>query len=475
MPPPSEVSQPPTDLYCAACDATMSHNSEVCPSCGERLVWLAPDATEELTGQEIDGRFTIRERLGGGGMGTVYRASQHSVGRDVAIKVISPRLGTDRATAKRFLREARLTSQLGHANIVSVVDFGQTEAGLLYFVMELLNGRTLGDLLQERSRLEPAVAVRIALQVCDALEIAHDAGVVHRDLKPSNIFVTDDRPGREQVKVLDFGVAKSLADEDGTTITHSGMMVGTPKYMAPDTMMGHSVDGRADLYSLGVILYRMVAGRAPFEADSAKAVVQMHARRAPAPLDSEVPEALRKVIDRLLKKDPEQRYASALELREALVGTSDPRRVLAVGRPAIRWAVAALLSLGLVAAVLYAWRSAPEPDEVRQEAAPVEPGVAAAPDNAAAAPPPAEQVRPVAPSPPVVNENDAAPVQAPQPPPPREESAGAAAERPARATPKRRRARKRPGARKQPRARSPRPTSSKPAAPEPLQEDFLDP
>jgi len=306
-----------SEAYCPHCDRSFDSTTRVCPDDGTRLVDLSA-RVDVMVGRTIDGRFTVRERLGSGGMGVVYQAWQASVGREVAIKVILPRPGDDRATAKRFLREAKLASHLQQPNIVGVIDFGATEDGTLYLAMELLRGRTLSQVTRGEGPFAPKRVLRIASQLCDALESAHRAGIVHRDLKPANVMILDEPAGRDFVKVLDFGLAKALDAAPDTSLTQSDRIVGTPSYMSPEVITGGRVDTRADLYSVGVMLFEMLTGRLPYDAPNANAMLARHAY-APVPdLDGGVPEQVAYVVKKLLAKRPEQRIASASKLREAL-------------------------------------------------------------------------------------------------------------------------------------------------------------
>ena len=250
------------EAYCSACGQSFPSETKVCPNDGARLIRLAAQR-DDLIGRVLDERYEIRAPLGKGGMGTVYRGWQLSVDREVAIKVIHPKLSGDRSAVKRFLREARLASRLSQPNIVNVYDFGQSET-VLYLVMELLRGHTLAAELGQGRRINPRRTVVIASQLCDALEAAHAQGIVHRDLKPSNIVILDDPPGRDLIKVLDFGLAKSLIQDSGSVVTNTDALLGTPLYMAPEQIEGKVSDQRADLYSLGCILYEMLSGRPPF-------------------------------------------------------------------------------------------------------------------------------------------------------------------------------------------------------------------
>ncbi len=301
------------ELYCPSCE-TMFPDGRLCPNDGARLVKLSL-APDPIIGRELDGRFTVLEKLGEGGMGAVYRAHQHSVDREVAIKVVHVNLVSDPETIKRFLREAKLTSKLNHPNAVGVLDFGQTEDGVFYLVMELVPGKPLDQVLKEEGVLAPARVVRIGMQVCDALETAHALQIVHRDLKPANIMLVESR--RDFVKVLDFGLAKTLEMRLAEQSARDETMLGTPAFFPPERAMG-SGDARSDLYSLGCVLYLLASGSLPFQADSPTELVAAHqSGRRPTPL-ANVPPALAQVIDKLLQKSPDHRYQSAGETRDAL-------------------------------------------------------------------------------------------------------------------------------------------------------------
>ena len=315
------------EAYCAACGDSFPIDRDVCPKDGSRLTKLKarPDS---LLGRVFDGRYEVRATLGQGGMGTVYRGWQISVDREVAIKVIHPKLASDRVAVKRFLREVRLASRLSQPNIVNVYDSGQTEDGVLYLVMELLRGKPLSDELRGMRPVPLHRVETIALQLCDALDVAHAQGIIHRDLKPGNIVILDDPPGRDLVKVLDFGLAKSLVADTSSVVTNSSTLLGTPLYMAPEQIEGVPADQRADLYSLGCILHHLVSGRPPFIAETVNQVLAMHLNDPPPPPPASVPASLAKAIAQLLAKRPDDRIASAALLRTAL------ERVFDAGAPA---------------------------------------------------------------------------------------------------------------------------------------------
>ncbi|MEO8701902.1 MAG: serine/threonine-protein kinase [Kofleriaceae bacterium] len=305
------------EAYCPACNNSFSLDHEFCPNDGVKLVKLK-SGPDMLIGRVFDNRYEIKSALGHGGMGTVYRAWQRSIDRDVAIKVIHPKLATVRAVAKRFLREARLSSRLGQANIVNVYDFGQSEDGILYLVMELLRGHTLSRELESQKPLPLRRIVTITQQICDGLDHAHSQGIIHRDLKPGNIVILDEPPGRDAIKLLDFGLAKSLIADQTSLVTQTDALLGTPLYMPPEQILGKPTDQRADLYSLGCILFQMASGRPPFVGDNINITLASHVQMPTPPLPLAVPPSLTSLITKLMEKDPANRIASAREVRAIL-------------------------------------------------------------------------------------------------------------------------------------------------------------
>lgn len=292
----------------------------------------ALETTDPLIGRVLDDRFHLRARLGQGGMGAVYVADQPSVGREVAVKVIQgARLGADLAEARsRFIREGRLTARLSSPHIVTVIDAGHTPDGLLYLVMERLHGRGLDRVIAEEAPLPPARVVHLCAQIAFALAAAHRAGVIHRDLKPSNVMLLAEPAVRDHLKVLDFGIARSLAG-DHTTLTPQGDLFGTPAYVSPEMARGALCGPRSDLYSLGLVAYELLAGRRPFPpAATALAAALQHLTETPAPLPETVPPALARVVMRLLAREPEDRLPSAEAAQSALTAALEadlPRAV----------------------------------------------------------------------------------------------------------------------------------------------------
>jgi len=277
----------------------------------------------------LGGRYQLDAKLGAGGMGVVYRASDLTMHRSVAVKLIRGVDGValDEEVAGRFLREAKNTARIQHEHIIEVFDLGRSDQGDMYFVMELLEGESLSTKLRRDGKLPVTVGVHIARQMCAALNVAHAAGIIHRDLKPANVMLIE-RAGRgDYVKVLDFGVAKSYTPDQQTQLTHTGMLVGTVEYMAPEQIMGRTVDGRTDIYALGVVMYRMFTGKAPFRDGGVPALIHAHLNVFPKPMTDTAPElpgALDRVVLRCLAKQPEQRYESMEELSRALVSALEP-------------------------------------------------------------------------------------------------------------------------------------------------------
>ncbi len=278
----------------------------------------------DLTGKLIAGRYEILRLLGEGGMGQVWEARHVELGRSVAIKFLEKDLAGDEALAERFRREARVTASLRHVNIVEVMDFGMTDDGVPYIVMEMMGGESLSALLEREGRLDATRAAGIMIEVLSGLGEAHAKGIVHRDLKPDNIFI-DEIAGRGQVvKILDFGISKSLDPEGGKklALTRTGMAMGTPYYMSPEQVMGSiDLDGRSDVYACGVILFEMLAGKRPFEgATHNEVIVRIMSDPTPDPALA-IPGAgagLAAVVGKAMNRERDARYASAGEFESDL-------------------------------------------------------------------------------------------------------------------------------------------------------------
>jgi serine/threonine-protein kinase len=250
--------------------------------------------------------------------------------RPVAIKVLHQRLVEDEAARLRFQIEARAAVRLRHVNAVSVTDFGQTSEGCVYIVMELLEGRTLREILSREAPIETARAISLMLQTCGAVAAAHEAGIIHRDLKPSNILLTESQDQPVVVKVLDFGIAKLAADkfddEDANTLVQTSSVIGTPRYMSPDQHSGEELTAATDVYSLGVILYEMLTGMAPFTASTPVEIAQKHAHElphSPREIVASIPPDVERVVLHALEKRPEDRPANAAEFLRELLETAE--------------------------------------------------------------------------------------------------------------------------------------------------------
>ncbi len=269
------------------------------------------------------GHYLVLDELGRGGMGVVYKARDTRLGRLAALKVLRPDSGIGAEATRRFLREAQTASALNHPNILTIYDIG-TDAGLDYIAMELVEGGTLADLIAS-GPLPAERALRLAAEVADALAVAHAASIVHRDLKPSNIMM----PAADRVKVVDFGLAKvtgtsAAASETTTALSTAGAIVGTAPYMSPEQATGGAVDARSDLFSLGAILYEMLAGRMPFRSDSAVGTLAAILKDTPPPIPGVAP-AVTRLVDRCLRKDVAGRFQSAAELKAAIGDCLAPR------------------------------------------------------------------------------------------------------------------------------------------------------
>ena len=300
----------------------------------------------EILHNELSGRFELEAELGRGGMGTVFLARDLARDRRVAIKVIHPELvkGTG---LKRFQREIQITSRLDHPSIVPLLDSGMA-GDLAYFVAPFVEGESLRQLIRRRGKLEVDEAVEIAGQVGQALEYAHGEGVVHRDIKPENIIVSEG-----QAIVTDFGIARSM-DADQTTLTAVGVVMGSLYYISPEQLVGsRDVDARADIYSLGCVLYEMITGRPPFLGER-EAIIKQHMFERPTALPGSVPAALRETVMKALQKRPGERQESAAELVSAL--SSSPSEASARRRDLTLRLAAVAATLALIA-ILAVWGS----------------------------------------------------------------------------------------------------------------------
>ena len=287
---------------------------------------MAEAARDPRVGTVVGERYRILGRIGEGGMGAVFRAEHILMKKVVALKLLHAEMGQVEEAARRFEREAQSASRLNHPNIISVTDFGRNHTGELFLVMEFVAGESLTDLLAREGRLPAARACRLAGQILSALEHAHAQKVIHRDLKPANIMLVQSPDARlgETAKILDFGIAKITESSEGEpTLTKGVMIFGTPSYMSPEQATGQEVDSRSDLYSCGIILYEMLTGKKPFEAEDLVKLMAMQVTAPPPAFATVAPGAeisayLQAVVMRVLEKERERRYRTAAEFREAL-------------------------------------------------------------------------------------------------------------------------------------------------------------
>jgi eukaryotic-like serine/threonine-protein kinase len=297
----------------------------------------SPIDADPIVGQLVTGRYRVKGRIGEGGMGTVYLAIHEAIEKKVALKILNREYSANREVVDRFKLEAVSASRIKHPNVIDVFDFGQTEDGSCFIAMELLEGYDLGELLSMRGFIDPPEAIRILLQIAKALGLAHSRGVVHRDLKPENVFLQNTPEGERIVKIVDFGIAQlrgkdEVAPQEGRRrrLTKTGMIFGTPEYMAPEQARGVEVDHRTDVYAAGIILYEMLSGGVPFVGDSFLEVLNQHVLDPAPPLrtyksDLTISAELEGVVTRMLEKRPDDRFPNMKEVSLALLGTPEGR------------------------------------------------------------------------------------------------------------------------------------------------------
>ncbi|MFL6256252.1 MAG: protein kinase domain-containing protein [Pyrinomonadaceae bacterium] len=309
---------------CPTCGREYAETTTLCPADGAVLKRAGNE--DRLIGQVLAGKYRIDDKIDEGGMGCVYRATHVLMEKVIAVKVLHPALAADDKIVQRFTREAKAASRISHPHAINVTDFGESENGVVYLVMEYLRGRTLKDIVRSGGPMTLARTVEIVRQVAGALDAAHTEGVVHRDLKSDNIML-DEATGGDWAKVLDFGIAKIQQTERNIHETDPGLtapnlIIGTPQYMSPEQCSQASdIDARSDIYSFGIIIYEMLAGHVPFTGDSPTAIMMKHIQEpAPSILDerTDLPEGVGRVVARALAKRPEDRFQTAAELALAL-------------------------------------------------------------------------------------------------------------------------------------------------------------
>jgi eukaryotic-like serine/threonine-protein kinase len=284
----------------------------------------------------LDGQYKILQKIGSGGMGSVYKAHQPAKNRMVGVKILHPKLANRKDLVSRFRREARAMSHLAHPNTTKVFLYGALDDGSLYIVMEYLDGKNLNQTVRAEGPFPVARALPILIQVCGALDEAHKAGIIHRDMKPENIFLCQQGGLKDYAKVLDFGLAKVTEREmrpGSLILTQEGMVFGTPEFMSPEQAQGKVLTPASDIYSLAVILYEVLTGKLPFDGKNPLEFIQFHVNKKPIPLNERVPgkqfpALLTEVMDRALAKKPEDRFASAADFAAAMQAILDGRTTL---------------------------------------------------------------------------------------------------------------------------------------------------
>jgi serine/threonine protein kinase len=307
-------------FHCVRCNREIDRSFKACPHCGEPVT----DFLREYADKPIDGKYRILSRLGAGGMGEVYKVEHTFLGAVRVIKVVRPQISESGEAHDRFLREARLATKIHHQNVATLHDFAALPDGSHYMVWEFIEGENLAQVMRRRGVLPPREAVAIMKQALAGLEAIHRAGIVHRDISPENLMITREADGTDRVKIIDLGVAKGDDAGETSAMTKTGIFVGKLRYCSPEHLGfladGEKIDGRADLYSLAIVLVEILTGRPPFEATSPHQYILHHSRETEVkPIDfAGVPEALQPVIAHALERDRNKRFASAKEFADAL-------------------------------------------------------------------------------------------------------------------------------------------------------------
>ncbi|MCL2723205.1 MAG: serine/threonine-protein kinase [Polyangiaceae bacterium] len=326
-------------MQCPSCHAAVDDNRPFCSACGAALPHEGPP--DPLIGRTLAGKYKIVKLLGEGGMGAVYVGEQplgHTI-RRIAIKTLHPHLSNDPQIRERFYREVGTLAGLEHPNTVQVFDFGATEDGVLFIVMEFVQGESIAEVLTKSGALAPVRTEKILAQICGSLGEAHSKGIIHRDLKPDNVILTERAGQKDFVKVLDFGIAKRSGEEDRreAKLTQQGTVLGTPPYMSPEQFTGEPLDWRSDVYSLGVMAYEMLTGELPFDAKTPWEWATLHMTATPRPMETTprgaaLPEPMRGAIMRALAKNREQRFASVQAFLDCFCGVAGSGQVAAPQR-----------------------------------------------------------------------------------------------------------------------------------------------
>jgi eukaryotic-like serine/threonine-protein kinase len=360
---------------CPTCGTEYPLSERFCPRDGTAL--RSSNAQGDLMGSIVAERYHILKKLGEGGMGTVYLAEHVKMGRKAALKVMNPGMNSDPDAIARFNREAANASRLNHPNVCGIYDFGETPEGLIYLAMEFIEGESLTSLIEKNGYLAAPRAASIIHQAADALAVAHDYGIVHRDLKPDNIMIAKGRDGSDMVKVVDFGIAKA-SSSDAQKVTKTGLVVGTPEYMSPEQLAGDKLDGRSDIYSLGLVAFNCLTGALPFPSETAQEAMIMRLTDQPKTLaemkpDVAWPAELQAVMDKVLMRDADERYQKSAEFGRDIAKAVE-------NMPAAVAAAGATMVIGASAADLPKTRMAAKGGATAKIEAPVPaPAAAAAP------------------------------------------------------------------------------------------------
>ncbi|MDB4906459.1 MAG: hypothetical protein JWO05_1243 [Gemmatimonadetes bacterium] len=305
---------------CPQCGTEYELDQRFCPKDGTTL--RMQEGATDLVGSIIADRYHVLRKLGEGGMGQVYLAEHVKMGRKSAVKVMNPGMVNDSDAISRFNREASNASRINHPNVCAVYDFGETPEGIIYLAMEYIEGQSLNGLIEDQGALNPLRAADIARQTGEALSVAHDMGIVHRDLKPDNIMLTKNRDGSDCVKVVDFGIAKA-ANSEAQKVTKTGLVVGTPEYMSPEQLAGDKLDGRSDIYALGLVAFNMLTGKLPFPAETVQESMIMRLTDKPRQLaemkgDTTWSAEVQDVLNKALERDASLRYQTANQFGKEL-------------------------------------------------------------------------------------------------------------------------------------------------------------
>jgi eukaryotic-like serine/threonine-protein kinase len=316
-------------ITCLRCKQQIDSQYDQCPHCGERVTLFQRTYSSRL----LDGKYQILDRLGVGGMGEIFKVRHIHLNELRVIKIMRPNVASDDQGLQRFLQEARTSTMIKHKNLAMLYDFAQLDDGSYYMVWEFIDGTNIQKWIAQNGPVPPRLSIEISIQALNGLEHLHSMGLIHRDISPENIMLSQDHHGKLLVKVIDFGIAKSLAEgESAQHLTQTGMFLGKLKYASPEQAgflrEGEHLDPRSDLYSFGIVMYEMLAGRAPFVATNPNSYILKHVQEKPAPLAQvnpavKVPPQLEAVVMRALEKNRDARYASADEFAKALEGIRD--------------------------------------------------------------------------------------------------------------------------------------------------------